>query len=113
MPGINGPTSPAGIKNADTNLAAIRAAVHALGLEQKTDIVVTADHGFSTIDKESRTSASLAYSYAGVLPKTLPPGFLALDLGAALHLPVSDPERDNVVVHPDLEGRYPSRRRRR
>jgi arylsulfatase A-like enzyme len=109
VPGINGPTSLAAIKDADDNLAALRAEVRALGLEATTDIVVTADHGFSTIDKASTTSQSTHFAYAGVPAKALPPGFLALDIGAALALPVSDPERDNVVVHPDLEGKFPSR----
>src|ERR1700754_3134243 len=48
-PGINGPTSLAAIKNADDNLAALRKALDELGLADTTDIVVSADHGFSTI----------------------------------------------------------------
>ena len=45
-PGINGPTSLAGIKNADDDLAKLRAALDQLGLAATTDIVVSADHGF-------------------------------------------------------------------
>src|SRR5262249_45145711 len=52
MPGINGPTSLAAIKNADDDLARLRAAVDALGLADTTDIIVIADHGFATISKE-------------------------------------------------------------
>ncbi len=55
-PGINGPTSLAAIKNADDNLAALRKALDELGLAATTDIIVSADHGFSTISKQSKTS---------------------------------------------------------
>src|SRR5262249_1044890 len=48
-PGINGPTSLASIKNADDNLAQVRKALDDLGLAASTDIVIAADHGFSTI----------------------------------------------------------------
>ena len=39
-PGINGPTSMAGIKNADDNLAQLRKALDDLGLAATTDIIV-------------------------------------------------------------------------
>src|SRR6202011_1724617 len=52
-PGINGPTSLAGIKNADNKLAQLRKALDDLGLSATTNIVIAADHGFSTISKES------------------------------------------------------------
>ena len=55
-PGINGPTSMAGIKNADNNLAQLRKALDDLGLAASTNIIVSSDHGFSTISKESKTS---------------------------------------------------------
>jgi hypothetical protein len=108
-PGINGPTSLAAIKNADDDLAKIRAAVRALGLEPTTDIIVSADHGFSTISKQSQTSAAAAYSYADVPAKQLPAGFLALDVSLALKLPLSDPDANNITVHPDFDGRHPSK----
>jgi hypothetical protein len=54
-PGINGPTSMAGIKNADNNLAQLRKALDDLGLTASTNIIVSSDHGFSTISKESKT----------------------------------------------------------
>src|SRR5215470_15651513 len=57
-PGINGPSSMAGINNADDNLAQLRKALDELGLASTTDIIVSADHGFSTISKESKTSPS-------------------------------------------------------
>jgi len=108
-PGINGPTSFAAIKNADNDLRQIREAVRALGLESTTDIIVSADHGFSTISKQSMTSSAAQYTFADVPTHFLPPGFLALDIAHALAMPVSDPDRDDAVVHPDIEGRYPSR----
>ena len=108
-PGINGPTSLAAIKNADDDLAALRASVRALGLEATTDIIVSSDHGFSTISKESATSPSTKYALTGVPAGTLPPGFLALDLAAELKLPLSDPDNADTVVHPDIEKKYPSR----
>jgi arylsulfatase A-like enzyme len=80
-PGINGPTSLAAIKNADDNLAELRAALDELGLSANTDIIVSADHGFSTISKESKTSTAAQVSYADVPEGLLPPGFVAIDLG--------------------------------
>src|ERR1700681_1942863 len=57
-PGINGPTSLAGIKNADNNLAQLRKALDDLGLSATTNVMIAADHGFSPISKESKTSPS-------------------------------------------------------
>ncbi len=90
-PGINGATSIAAIRNADNDLAALRAALRRLGLEDITDIVVTADHGFATISKVSATSAAAKAEYPDVPHGFLPPGFLALDLGRALGLAVHEP----------------------
>jgi hypothetical protein len=108
-PGINGPTSMAAIKNADNDLAQIRATVRALGLESTTDLIVAADHGFSTISKQSTTSASTTFSYPDVPAKFLPPGFLAIDIARMLKLPLSDPDNNDSSVHPDLEGKHSSR----
>jgi predicted AlkP superfamily pyrophosphatase or phosphodiesterase len=58
-PGINGPTAMAGIKNADDNLAQLRNALDDLGLTATTDIMISSDHGFSTISKESKTSPQI------------------------------------------------------
>jgi len=89
-PGINGPTSLASIKNADENLHRIRQALADLGLAATTDIFVTADHGFATISKESRTSPAARASYADVPAGLLPPGFVAIDIATALGLPLYD-----------------------
>jgi hypothetical protein len=105
-PGINGPTSLASIKNADDNLAALRKAVDELGLTATTDIVVAADHGFSTISKESKTSGAAQASYADVPMGLLPPGFIAIDLANALKLPLRDPDDKNNAVE---AGKHPVR----
>jgi arylsulfatase A-like enzyme len=97
-PGIDGPTSLAGIRNADDDLGQIRAALAAQGLEAATDIVVSADHGFSTISKQSKTSAAAAASYPDVPAGYVPPGFVALDLAKALSLPLFDPDQANAPV---------------
>jgi hypothetical protein len=97
-PGINGPTSMAGIKNADDNLAQLRKALDDLGLASTTDVIVSADHGFSTISKESKTSPSAKVSYDDTPKDFLPMGFLALDLAKALDLPLYDPNDKNKAV---------------
>jgi hypothetical protein len=92
VPGINGPTSLAAIRNADDDLARIRAALGELGLLETTDIIVVADHGFSTIAKESRTSPTVRTKFANTPAGQLPLGFVALDLARALELPLIDPD---------------------
>ena len=104
QPGINGPTSRAGIANADSNLRqlldylAANPAVNAV-----TDVFVTSDHGFATISRHEvdaaghathSYSASFSYVSADGKPEMpqgwLPPGFLAIDLAHALNLPLFD-----------------------
>jgi Type I phosphodiesterase / nucleotide pyrophosphatase len=97
-PGINGPTSMAGIKNADNNLAQLREALDELGLSVSTNIIISSDHGFSTISKESKTSPSAKISYDDTPKDFLPMGFLALDLAKALDLPLFDPNDKNARV---------------
>ena len=92
MPGINGSTSLAAIRNADDDLARIRASLNELGLLDTTDIIATSDHGFSTISKESQTSSTIKSKFADALPGHLPFGFVALDLALALNLPLIDPD---------------------
>src|SRR3984885_4126174 len=95
-PGINGPTSLAGIRNADNNLAQLRKALDELGLAATTNIIVSSDHGFSTISKESKTSPSAKVAYDDTPADFLPLGFLALDLAKALDLPLFDPNDKNA-----------------
>jgi len=100
-PGINGPTSMAGIKNADNNLAQLRKALDELGLSASTNIMISSDHGFSTISKESKTSPAAKISYADTPKDFLPMGFLAIDLAKALKLPLFDPNDKNAPVAAD------------
>jgi arylsulfatase A-like enzyme len=107
-PGINGPTSFAAIKNADDDLAAILAALKELGLDSTTNVFVTADHGFSTISKQSKTSPAANFSYPGVPAGQMPPGFIAIDLSIALGLPVHEP----FAKGPEVDfraGKFPRR----
>ncbi len=92
VPGINGPTSLAAIRNADDDLARIRQALGDLGLLDTTDIIATADHGFSTIAKESQTSSTVKDKFADAPEGHLPLGFVALDLAHALNMPLIDPD---------------------
>jgi hypothetical protein len=97
-PGINGPTSMAAITNADNNLAQLRKALDDLGLAATTDVIIAADHGFSTISKQSETSPSAKMSYDDTPKDFLPMGFLAIDLAKALDLPLFDPNDKNARV---------------
>jgi len=89
-PGINGPTSLAAIRNASDDLQRLRDALKRLGLDKTTDIVVVADHGFSTISKQSATSSSAKVPFRDAPRGFLPPSFLAIDLAKALALPLND-----------------------
>jgi arylsulfatase A-like enzyme len=106
QPGINGPTSRAGVANADANLKQLLDFVAAdPGLSAATDVFVTSDHGFATISRHEidasghgSHSYSTAFAYRGTDAKAdvptgwLPPGFLAIDLAHALRLPLFDPD---------------------
>jgi arylsulfatase A-like enzyme len=90
-PGINGPTSLAAVRNASDNLQALIDALKAQGLYDNTDIFVTADHGFSTITRQSKTSYAATLSFPDDTVKGfLPQGFVAIDLAHALKLPLND-----------------------
>jgi Type I phosphodiesterase / nucleotide pyrophosphatase len=107
-PGINGPTSLAAIKNADDNLQRLRDTLNELGLAETTNIIVAADHGFSTVSKQSETSGAAKASYDDVPAGFLPPGFLSIDIAKGLGLPLFDPDSANAPVgdnaHPRLRG---------
>jgi hypothetical protein len=98
VPGINGPTSLAAIRNADDDLARIRSTLNELGLLDSTNIIVTSDHGFSTISKESQTSSTIKTRFTDTLPGHLPLGFVALDLARALNMPLIDPDNGYKTV---------------
>ena len=106
VPGIAGPTSLAGIRNADENLGRLRAALDQLGLSATTNIVVTADHGFSTISKASATSPAARASYADVPAGFLPPGFVGIDIAHALDMPLRDPDNGGAEVKPGIHGKF-------
>ncbi len=119
-PGINGPTSLAGIKNADANLSKILAHLDAdAELAKSTNVIVVADHGFSTISKkwlnadrtEATTSYSAGFTYRDEKGKvvtekgSLPLGFFAIDLAHALGMHLFDPDgvpiqQNRVFVYP-------------
>jgi arylsulfatase A-like enzyme len=105
LPGINGPSSLAAIRNADDTLARLLAALKEQGLEGTTDVILTADHGFSTISKESATSYAATQSWQDVPAGQLPPGFVAIDLAHALGLKLQgggqlgdDPNHPQAIV---------------
>jgi arylsulfatase A-like enzyme len=101
-PGINGSTSMAAIRNASNDLQQLRDALKRLGLDKTTDIIVTADHGFSVASKQSATSAAAKLRYVDVPPGFLPRGFLAIDLSKTLGLPLHDANGLDV----DLAGGF-------
>ena len=107
VPGVNGPTSRAAVRNADDNLKQILAYVEGNpALAATTDVFVTADHGFATISKRDldasgrrRTrSYAAGRTYRDVSGRqevdagALPPGFVAIDLARGLDLPLFDPD---------------------
>jgi arylsulfatase A-like enzyme len=102
-PGINGPTSDAGLKNADDCLKQLLDWLDAHpAIKAKTDVLVTSDHGFATISRREMASdgtmtgepsAVMQYDTGGAKPEpagTLPTGFLAVDLGIREHMRVFD-----------------------
>ena len=106
VPGINGPTSLAAIKNADDNLANLLAGLKEQGLDATTDVIITSDHGFATISKESATSWAATQTYKDVTASQLPSGFLAIDLAHALGANLYDPDAKNAAV---AANAYPAR----
>jgi arylsulfatase A-like enzyme len=113
VPGINGPTSKAALKNADNNLKQILDYIDGdPQLAANTDVFLTADHGFATISKhdiDAEGHATKSYSTTWVYKDAqgrqevntgfLPVGFLAIDLAHELGLPLFDP--DSQIDGPD------------
>ncbi|HXP81958.1 MAG TPA: alkaline phosphatase family protein [Verrucomicrobiae bacterium] len=113
IPGINGPTSKAALKNADNNLRQILDYINSdPQLAANTDIFLTADHGFATISKHDIDAAGhVTTSYAAkwiykdaqgrqeVNTGFLPVGFVSIDLAHELGLPLFDP--DSQIDGPD------------
>ncbi len=103
-PGINGPTTLKAFRNISNDLQGLRDSLKALGLDADTDIVVTADHGFSTMSRQSETSSAAKGRYPDVVPGFLPRGFLAIDMARALKLRLLDPNGFDVET---AKGFYP------
>jgi arylsulfatase A-like enzyme len=101
LPGINGPTSLAGIRNADDNLARLLDSLKQLGLDGTTDVILTSDHGFSTISKESGTSFAARQNYKDVAPGLLPAGFVAIDLAQALGMNLYNADEKLTPIGPN------------
>jgi arylsulfatase A-like enzyme len=113
IPGINGPTSKAALRNADNNLKQILDYINSdPQLAANTDIFLTADHGFATISKHDIDEAGhVTTSYAStwiykdaqgrqeVNTGFLPVGFVSIDLAHELGLPLFDP--DSQMDGPD------------
>jgi arylsulfatase A-like enzyme len=106
VPGINGPTSKAALRNADNNLKQILDTINSdAGMASNTDIFITADHGFATISKHDidtgghgTASYSARWTYKDAEGRQevndgfLPQGFLAIDIAHELGLPLFDPD---------------------
>lgn len=103
-PGINGPTSLAAVRNASDNLGAIIDKLKALNLYENTDIFVTADHGFMTISKQSKTSPSAKIQYNDAVKGFLPLGFLAIDISKGLNIPIHTTKGEDINLQ---EGKHP------
>jgi arylsulfatase A-like enzyme len=105
-PGINGPTSIAGIRNADHCLGSLLAWLDEHpDVKANTDIFVTSDHGFATVSrreidrlKTPTTSPTAQHVYLNASGKVdttkgfLPGGFLAIDLARELKTRLWDPD---------------------
>ena len=114
-PGINGPTGLGGVRDASDNLQRLIDTLKALGVYDNTDIFVTADHGFSTISRQSKTSWSTHFDYPDTMFKgELPEGFVAIDMAHALGLPLNgksgplDPARGEHPVGTAYLGKDPA-----
>lgn len=107
-PGINGPSSRAAIAGTSSDLQRIRDALAARGLDATTDIIVIADHGFTTISKQSQTSYAASLSYRDFPAGQLPAGFLAIDLSHALGMNLYQANGLDVALDQGLTPRYGS-----
>ena len=106
LPGVNGPTSKAAVRNADNNLKQILEYIAAHpALAGNTDVFVTADHGFSTVSRHEidrdghvTSSYSAGFTYRDAAGRQevndgyFPQGSVAIDLAHALNLPLFDPD---------------------
>ena len=110
-PGINGPTSTLGLKNADRALKQLLDWLDAHpAIKANTDVLLTSDHGFATISRREiapagklTTEVSSGLAYSPVLKEapepagTLPTGFLAVDLAVRAGMNLFDPAVRSAV----------------
>jgi arylsulfatase A-like enzyme len=106
IPGVNGPTGLAGTRNADMMLGELMAYLKQTGLDKTTDVFVTADHGFTTVNHTSATSPSARMDPAAPMTD-LQSGFLAMDLAATLGLPLRAPGETGAPVDFSTGGKLP------
>ena len=106
IPGINGPSGLAGIRNADMMLGELLDYLKETDLDKTTDVFVTADHGFTTVNHVSATSPSARPDAAGPITD-LQSGFLAMDLAASLGMPLRPPGDTGPSVDFKNGGKLP------
>jgi predicted AlkP superfamily pyrophosphatase or phosphodiesterase len=104
-PGINGETVARALRNVDNNLKQLLDWLDKNpAIKATTDVIVTSDHGFATVSRRELSpggggsvepSTGLSYEPSGKdkpePEKTLPTGFLAIDLALWSHQRVFDP----------------------
>lgn len=95
VPGINSNTDWQAIHNADNDLKGILDTLKQYGLDKTTDVIVIADHGFSTIAKGIPDSS-------GNYQTTLQNGWLAKDIAGWMGEKVYTPNNKSVEV--DVAG---------
>jgi hypothetical protein len=99
----NPPAAMVEVLTVDDTLAALEGALKSLGLYDSTNIVVAAEHGSSTVWKDSETSVSLELAGKKRPRDKLPPGFPAIDIVDSLQkmdggLSLFDPDNANKLV---------------
>ena len=101
VPGINGITQHSAIYNADSDLKGILNALKQWGLADNTDVIVIADHGFSTISHAiPAPDGTLGHA-------TFAPGFVAFDIAKWLgHQNIYDPDQNNMQLS-EADGQRP------
>lgn len=103
---INGPTSKSAVKNVDDALEQVLKWIDIYGLTEYTDVIVVADHGFSTISKQPldgsqkavATGCSTQMTIDQVPRGFLPPGFLAIDIAHRFKTKLYDPNAPSLYT---------------
>ena len=91
------PTALAALRDCDTHLGLVLAALHAKGVLEKTDLFIVSDHGFSTVSRALDLTAifkSAGFTTVRAYSKTPRPGeILLITLGGStqLYVPGHDP----------------------